>query len=231
MQNMTDRHITPELFDFLRKLKVNNDREWFKENRVRYQTYVQEPLLQFIREFDFRLRAISPQFLADARKNGGSLFRIYRDIRFSKDKSPYKTAGAVQFRHRDWKDAHAPCFYLHLEPAGSFLAMGIWRPDLQTLNKLRQGIVRQPDRWRSITGAPGFRSRFVLSGDRLKRPPKGFPPDHPLIEDLKWRDYVVSRELTEDEVQMPSFIDDFAADCSLGAPFVRFLTESLGLRW
>lgn len=228
---MAQSHITPELFEFLRDLKLNNDREWFKENRVRYERYVQEPLLRFIREFDFRLRAISPQFLADARKNGGSLFRIYRDIRFSKDKSPYKTAAAIQFRHRNCNDAHAPCFYLHLEPGGCFLAMGIWRPDLPTLNKIRHGIVNRPDRWRSITEAPGFRDRFVLSGDRLKRPPKGFPSDHPLIEALKSKDYVVDRNVSDDEAQQAGFIDDFAANCSLGAPFVRFLSDSLGLPW
>lgn len=228
---MADAHISAELFDFLRDLKLNNDREWFKRNRGRYESHVREPLLQFIREFDFRLRAISPRFVADARKSGGSLFRIHRDIRFSKDKSPYKTAAGIQFRHRKGKDAHAPGFYLHLEPERCFLGMGIWRPDVSTLNRIRRGIVRRPDRWQSITQAPDFRSRFNLSGDRLMRPPKGFPKDHPLIEDLKWKDYVAFRDLSEEEVQNPGFIDDFASHCSIGAPFLKFLADSLGLPW
>ncbi len=228
---MAQQHIGPELFAFFRDLKLNNDRDWFKQNRHRYEAHVQDPLLQFIREFDFRLRAISPEFVADARKSGGSLFRIYRDVRFSKDKSPYKTAAGIQFRHRRGKDVHAPGFYLHLEPDGCFLGMGIWRPDLPTLNRIRRGIVRQADRWKSITSAPEFRARFTLSGDRLKRPPKGFPPEHPLIEDLKWKDYVVFRNLSDDEVQQSGFIDAFASDCSLGAPFLRFLADTLGLAW
>ncbi len=224
-------HITSELFDFFRDLKAHNDRDWFQRNRGRYTDFVQEPLLQFIREFDFRLRAISPQCLADARKVGGSLFRIHRDVRFSKDKSPYKTAAGIQFRHRLGKDAHAPGFYLHLEPDGCFLGMGIWRPDHPTVNRIRRGIVARPERWRSILESPELDGHFQLSGDRLKRPPRGFPPEHPLIEDLKWKDYVVFRNLSEDEVQQPGFIDVFASDCQRGAPFMRFLGDSLGLPW
>ena len=228
---MSDPHITREFFEFFQDLKLHNDRDWFQTNRSRYEQFVREPLLRFVREFDFRLRAISPHFVADARKNGGSVFRIHRDVRFSKDKSPYKTAAGVQFRHRSGKDVHAPGFYLHLEPGGCFVGMGIWRPDGPSLNKIRRGIVRQPERWRDVIKESTVAGQFRQSGDRLKRPPKGFPPEHPLVEDLKWKDYVVSRPLSDAEVLRPGFIDAFAADCSSGASFMRFLTDALGLSW
>ena len=118
-------YINPELFTFFRELKENNNRDWFQANKARYESQVREPLLQFIADFGLRLAEISPHYLADARRSGGSLFRINRDIRFSSDKSPYKTAAGVQFRHESGKDVHAPGFYLHLEPEGIFAGVGI----------------------------------------------------------------------------------------------------------
>jgi uncharacterized protein (TIGR02453 family) len=118
-------HITPALFEFFRELKANNSKEWFAENKTRYEQQVREPLLAFIADFGLRLPAISPHYVADPRKSGGSLFRIYRDVRFSKDKTPYKTGAGIQFRHERGKDAHAPGFYLHLEPDGCFFGAGI----------------------------------------------------------------------------------------------------------
>ena len=110
------QHFGPELFEFLLDLRANNMREWFQENKGRYERHVKEPLLQFIEDFEPYLHSISEHFVADARANGGSMFRIYRDVRFSKDKTPYKTQAAVHFRHEAGKSAHAPGFYLHLAP-------------------------------------------------------------------------------------------------------------------
>ena len=101
-------YITPELFTFFRELQQNNNRAWFQANKHRYEQDVREPLLQFITDFGVRLAEISPHYLADARKSGGALFRINRDIRFSPDKTPYKTAAGIQFRHESGKDVHAP---------------------------------------------------------------------------------------------------------------------------
>ena len=132
---MTEQaHISPEFFTFFRELKENNNREWFQANKQRYETQVREPLLHFITDFGVRLPEISPRYMADARKSGGSLFRIYRDVRFSKDKSPYKTTAGIQFRHENGKDVHAPGFYLHLEPDGVFVGVGIWHPETKILN-------------------------------------------------------------------------------------------------
>src|SRR5688572_21278461 len=126
-------YFTPRLFQFLRELKANNDRSWFQANKGHYESDVKQPLLEFIADFGPPLREISEHFDADPGPVGGSLFRIYRDTRFSRDKTPYKTHAAAHFRHERGKDVHAPGFYLHLEPDNVFAACGIWHPDSDTL--------------------------------------------------------------------------------------------------
>ncbi|GAB4108167.1 MAG: DUF2461 domain-containing protein [Acidobacteriota bacterium] len=223
--------ISPELFRFLRDLRANNRREWFEAHRDRYEQHVREPLLQFVREFEFRLGGISTQFVADARRTGGSLFRIYRDVRFSRDKSPYKTHAALQFRHRQGKNVHAPGFYLHLEPDQCFAGIGIWRPDRPALNRIRAALLQRPQQWLDAIGDPDFRRVYQLGGDSLKRPPQGIDPNHPLIEDLKRTDFVAFTEFTEREATAPDFIDRYARLCAAGTPFMRFLARALGLPW
>ena len=224
-------HITPELFTFFQELKENNNREWFQANKVRYEAQVREPLLQFITDFGVRLSEISPHYVADARKSGGSLFRINRDVRFSKDKSPYKTNAGVQFRHESGKDVHAPGFYLHLEPDGVFGGVGMWHPDNQTLGKVRDGIIENPDQWRAIVEGDAFRSIFTLAGDSLKRAPKGYDPEHPLIEDLRRKDFIGTFQFSQEETCATDFIDRFADTCRRASPFMKFLTSSIGLPW
>lgn len=231
MNPMTTTYISPELFRFFRELKENNDRDWFEANKKRYKTHVKEPLLRFIGDFGVRLAEISPHYIADARTNGGSLFRIYRDVRFSKDKSPYKTAAGLQFRHESGKDVHAPGFYLHLEPDGVFAGVGIWQPDTQAVNKIRDAIVAVPDRWQRAISDEAFRSSFELSGESLKRPPKGYDADHPYIEDLKRKDFIGAASFSETDACDPAFIDRYAAVCQHAAPFMEFLTRAIGLAW
>jgi uncharacterized protein (TIGR02453 family) len=229
---MTDTHyITPELFSFFRDLKKNNNRDWFEANKHRYEGQVREPLLRFITDFGIRLAEISPYYLADARRSGGSLFRINRDIRFSKDKSPYKTAAGIQFRHEQGKDVHTPGFYLHLEPGQVFMGAGIWHPEPKTLAKIRDAIVENPDRWQRAISDEAFKRGFQLGGDSLSRPPKGYDPDHSFIEDLKRKDFIASVSLSEEEACTPNFIDRFAGRCRAAAPFMAFLTTSLELPW
>ncbi|MBN1993933.1 MAG: DUF2461 domain-containing protein [Anaerolineae bacterium] len=224
-------YITPELFTFFRELRENNHRAWFQANKSRYEAQVREPLLQFITDFGLRLAEISPYYVADARRVGGSLFRIYRDIRFAKDKTPYKTAAGIQFRHESGKDVHAPGFYLHLEPDNVFAGAGIWQPDLSTLNQIRDAIVADPAGWRQIMSDEAFQSTYSLEGEILKRPPKGYDPDHPLIEYLKRKDFVAGRPFSETEACAPDFMDRFAEGCRIAAPFTAFLTRAVGLPW
>ena len=223
------QHFGPELFEFLLDLRANNIREWFQENKGRYERYVKEPLLRFIEDFEPYLHSISEHFVADSRANGGSMFRIYRDVRFSKDKTPYKTQAAVHFRHEAGKSAHAPGFYLHLAPDEVFAGVGLWRPDSAALGRIRDRIVAVPAGWENAVGAYAFLDEFHLAGDSLKRPPKGFDPEHPLIEDLKRKDHVATCMFDEDEATAAGFIDSFADACRRASPYVQFLTTAVGL--
>jgi uncharacterized protein (TIGR02453 family) len=217
---------SPGLFAFLRELAANNDREWFAANRARYVDDVQEPALAFVEDVGLRLPDVSRHFVADARTTGGSLFRIYRDVRFSKDKSPYKTHTGIQFRHARARDAHAPGIYLHLEPGNVFAACGIWHPDSQALHAIRTAIAARPARWQDIVEGPAFSRRFRLGGDTLKRPPAGFDRDHPLIDDLKRKDFIAIAGLTESDVTAGGFLDRFLALCADAGDFMRFLCDS-----
>lgn len=220
-------HFTPALFNWLRRLKRNNNREWFLQNRQQYIEEVRDPLLRFIADAGPRLQRISPHFIADPRPSGGSMFRIYRDTRFSKDKSPYKTHAAAQFRHAAGKDVHAPGFYLHLGPGDVMIGGGIWHPDPAALAAVRTMIVEDPSGWKKALSVPAFRRDFSLGGESLKRPPRGFDPCHPLVEDLKRKDFVAFTQVTEMEACSPDFLARFIRGCRAMAPLVRFLTRAV----
>jgi uncharacterized protein (TIGR02453 family) len=220
------QYFTKATFRFLEDLAANNDRGWFNANKERYENAVKDPARRFIVDFAPSLRAISPHFRADPRPVGGSLFRIYRDTRFSKDKSPFKTHTGIQFRHDSGKDAHAPGFYLHLEPGSVFVGVGTWHPDSGSLRKIRESLVEDRAGWRRATGKR-FQDRFRLSGDSLVRAPKGFDPEHPLIEDLKRKDFIGVAQLSESRVIRRDFPEEFAGICRGGVPLVRFLCRAL----
>ncbi len=221
--------LTPKLFEFLLELKNNNDRSWFNANKDRFANEVRDPMLEFIRAFALPLSDISPHFVADPRANGGSLFRIYRDTRFSRNKAPYKTNVGAHFRHAAGKDAHAPGFYLHLEPRSCFAGCGIWHPDGATLGKIRDAIIDRPEEWRAIMSNAAFRNTFKLMENSLKRPPRGYDPNHPLIEDLKRKDFVAITRIPDDEAIQPGFVKKFAEISRTGSDFVKFLSQAVGV--
>ena len=130
----------PSLMKFLRELEKNNNRDWFADNKQRYEDLVVEPVMDFITAMGPRLETISPHFLALTGKTGGSMMRVYRDTRFSKDKTPYKTNVGLQFRHELGRDVHAPGFYMHLESSGCFIGSGIWHPASDALGAIRRHI-------------------------------------------------------------------------------------------
>lgn len=218
---------SPKLFAFLRDLKRHNRREWFLENKGRYDETVKEPALRFIAAFEPHLRKISPEFLAIPKAVGGSLFRIQRDVRFSKDKSPYKTHVGIRFLHRDAKNVHAPIFYLHLEPGASFAGAGIWHPEPPALEAIREAIVDDPKAYRKVVENARFRKRLEVGGDSLKRPPRGYDPDHPLVEELKRKDFVASCPLAEKDIARPDFDRRLAETYRDGAGYVRWLCRAL----
>ncbi len=224
-------HLRPELLQFLKQLKKNNNREWFQKNKDRYEHHVREPLLKFIEAFGPRLHKISPQFVANPSKVGGSLFRIHRDTRFARDKSPYKTHVGVQFRHERAKDVHAPGFYLHIEPEGVFVGVGLWHPDADTLGLIRETIVDDPAAWKRAKSGKAFKEHFDLAGDSLKRAPKGYAPDHPLIEDLRRKDFIAVSEWETSWITSPDFLDRFTKQCQVARPFMAYLTKACGLKF
>ncbi len=224
-------HFNQDLFEFLEDLKANNTREWFTASKDRYRNTVQEPLLRFISDFADPLYEISPEFVADPRPTGGSMFRIYRDVRFAKDKSPYKTHAAAQFRHRAGKDAHAPGFYLHLEPGSVFVGAGSWHPARDAIDGIREKISEQPKEWQEILSDPGFRKHHELGGESLKRAPRGYDPDHPMIADIKRKDFICVERFSQADACKAGFFNRFTKSCEAAAPLVRFLTEAVGQKF
>ncbi|MFZ0807927.1 MAG: TIGR02453 family protein [Candidatus Sulfotelmatobacter sp.] len=218
-------YFTPELFRFLTRLKRNNDRDWFLAHKDEYVMHVQQPALRFITDFAAPLYEISPHLVADARPTRGSLFRIYRDTRFSHDKRPYKTHLAMRFSHRG-KDVHSPGFYLHIDPAGCYAASGLWHPEPATLVKVRNAMVSRPNEWREV--------RNLLNWDdatKLSRPPRGFPCDHEFVDDLKLRDLGSAAEFTVEQTCSPKFMGTFALACRKMSPLAKFLSGALGLQF
>ena len=226
---MESPSFSPDLFSFLEELADHNDRAWFKANRQRYDDAVQEPALAFIAAFAPHLRRISRHFGADARPVGGSLFRIQRDTRFSKDKTPYKTNVGISFRHQQTGDVHAPGFYLHMEPGSVFAAAGVWHPDSATLGRIRDTIAACPEQWTRVAYGKPFVAAYRLDGASLVRPPRGYDPDHPVIADLKRKDFIGVVALTEKKALSPGFIDEYAQVCRAAAPFMRFLCDAVGV--
>jgi uncharacterized protein (TIGR02453 family) len=217
----------PSLLEFLEQLAANNNRPWFLEHKARYEEQVAGPALAFIRAFQPRLKRISASFLASDRRVGGSLMRVYRDTRFARGAAPYKTNVGIQFRHEQGRDIHAPGYYVHIAPGECFLALGLWRPEPEALTMIRQAIVDAPDRWRRARDDRNFRARWTLDGGSLKRPPRGFPADHPHAEDIKRTDFIAVEELEERDVLGKKFLDHVAESFAAGRPFMRFLCEAL----
>jgi uncharacterized protein (TIGR02453 family) len=225
MPRANTTYFTSDLFQFLRELKVHNDREWFTTHKARYLSVVEEPMLRFIADLDPRLSRIDRSIHVDPRRTGGSMFRFYRDTRFSKDKRPYKTSTGAHFRHRAvQKGESAPGFYLSLAPGESVGGGGIYHPDAPALKRIRDRIVEAPSAWARV------RKTTNVVGDSLKRPPAGYDPEHRFIEDLKRKDFYDLETFSEAEVCSPRFMDRYLAACSRLVPLLTFLNGALGLK-
>jgi uncharacterized protein (TIGR02453 family) len=225
------QYFTSATFKFLSQLATNNQRDWFNANKDRYLNDVQEPALQFIADFAPKLAGISEHFVADPRSQGGSLFRIYRDTRFSKDKTPYKTHVAMRFGHEAGFGVHAPGLYLHIEPGASYAGVGLWRPETALARTIREAIVADPAGWKKAAHGKAFTNRFEPDGESLARPPQGFDADHPLIEDLKRKDFIAGTRIEDKVVISERFLTEYTALCKTASPFVAFLTEAIGLEF
>ncbi len=218
-----------DYFKFFKELKANNNREWFNDNKPRFRESVQEPLAAFVEAMGPRLKKISKHFVADPRLNGGSVFRIYKDVRFSKDKTPYKTHGGVQFRHALGKDAHAPGFYVHLDPNEIFHGGGIWMPPSPQLLKIREAIRDNGAKWKKATTGAAFTKRFGgVHGNQLTRPPRGFDGEHPQIDDIKRKSFFAMANGKPAAAKKATFTNDVEAAMKDVKPLMKFLCEAVG---
>ena len=219
-------YFTPALFSFLERLSTHNSRDWFEANRDRFEQDVQQPMLRFIDDLRPRLASVNRSFVADPRKSGGSMFRIYRDTRFSANKSPYKTHVAARFLHRAQpKGAQGPSFYLHLEPGDSFGGGGIYHPDPSLLTRIRRTMIEDARRWRAVK-----RAGLTIEGDMLKRVPLGFDTAHPFAEDLRRTDLYVVDPFSDEDVCACDFMDRYIDTCTRVSPLVAFVVRAAGMK-
>lgn len=214
---------------FLEDLAANNERTWFEANRHRYETLVLDPALAFIESMAPGIERLSKHFVAIPKRTGGSLMRVYRDTRFSRDKTPYKTNIGIQFRHERGRDVHAPGFYLHIEPRGCFAGAGIWHPDSGALSKIRQRIAENGAAWRRATRSKRFTDSFTLGGRTLVRPPRGFGPESRDIDDIKRQDFIAVTPLADREVLRPELAESLAATLRSSKQLMAFLCAALEL--
>jgi uncharacterized protein (TIGR02453 family) len=226
---MGTRYFTPQLFAFLRDLAANNDRDWFLAHKDDYERHVREPALGFISDLVAPLAEISPHLNVDARRNGGSLLRIHRDLRFGKERGPYHTKVGFRFRLGADPTAPTPVLYLHLEPRLSFMAAGIWRPSTGDAYAIRRLIAAEPSAWEEAAHSGRFTETFTLAGDSLVRPPKGFDPKHPLLGDLRRKDFAGVAALTQRRVTCDVFLSDFVDNSRRAQPLLAFLCRALGV--
>jgi uncharacterized protein (TIGR02453 family) len=221
-----DAPFTSESFRFLRELAAHNNREWFAANKSRYESTVRDPSLAFVRAVGSKLPSISRHLVADPRPVGGSVMRIYRDIRFSKDKSPYRTSVGIHFSHDRTgdNDEHLPGFFLHLSPGDSWVHAGMWQPEPTRVAQIRKAIVARSADWKKVRA-----SVPEIESESLKRPPPGFDPAHPWIEDLKRKGFTAGLAVRDSMATGPDFPDRFIALCRTLDPLNRFLARAVNV--
>jgi len=212
---------------FLARLKKNNNRQWFSKHKSEYEDSVKLPMQSLIATLKSLVAKFAPEFDLHPKR---SIFRIYRDTRFSKDKTPYKTHVAAVFHLKgSWQESAG--FYIHIEPGGVYLGGGIYMPDGSQLKKIRAAIAEKSDEFLSIIQSSAFKKRFgQVEGDKLSRCPAGYPADHPMVEWLKFKQYYTSVEWSEKECYSVEFPKKIALVYKELIPLIRFLNEALGKR-
>jgi len=229
-------HFSSASLTFLRGLRKNNNKTWFEAHRDDYESSVRSPMRALIEQLDVRLARFAPEIMGDPRR---SMFRIHRDIRFSRDKAPYKTNAGCWFYHRDGShsvgqesEEGGAGFYFHLEPGGCFAAGGLWMPPRPALNTLRDAIAGNSKAFEKAAASPAIQKRFGgLSEDAmLKRMPRGFAEDHPAARWLRFQSFTLSRELKDTQItgpRLPAFLE---SEFTAILPLVRWLNGVLGLK-
>jgi uncharacterized protein (TIGR02453 family) len=230
------RGLTP----WLSELAAHNERAWFQAHKAEYDALVREPALAFLRDLASPMAALAPQIRVDER----ALFRIQRDTRFSRDKTPYKTHVGLHLRHILARDVHAPGFYLHLAPMGAdgpaaaegepssgcWFGAGLWQPDGPTTRRIRAHLLAHPDAWRARLDRLAQRGLRV-DGPRLVRPPPGVDAAHPLVDALRLKSFVAVAPLDPADLTDGDAVATFLARCADAIPLVEGLCEALDLPW
>ena len=219
----------PETIAFLNELKKNNNRDWFNENKSRYEEQVLDVALYFIQSMQDPLKEIAPHFTAIPKRVSGSLMRVYRDTRFSKNKLPYKTNIGIQFRHEQAKNVHSPGYYVHIDPDKVFLGAGMWMPESGPLLRIRQRIADKPAEWQCVKGHKTFVRHFKLGKSSLTRPPRGFDKEQPMIEDIKRKSFIAIKNMNHDDVLNPRFQRKVETAFKAATPFMQFLCKAVGV--
>ena len=216
--------IKPETFDFIKDVAENNNRDWFAVNKQRYED-AKTDVLSFVALLIPELAAVDPSFPAElpAKK---CLMRIYRDVRFSKNKDPYKNNYGISFRVKT--GVPEPEYYLHIQPGNSFLAAGFWMPEADVLKKIREEIDYNTTDFLNIIQSDAFKNTFKLSEeDKLKKAPKGYESDHPQIELLKLKSYIAIYPLKDAAFLKNTIIGQLKAAFQSVYPFVVFLRNAV----
>ncbi len=232
----TFRGFTPRAMTFLRGLAKNNRKEWFEDHRDAYEQELRAPMKLLIDEVDVRLAGFIPEIIGSAKK---SMFRIHRDVRFSKDKSPYKTNAACWFFHRDsgggvgGEAAHGGAgFYFHMAPGEIFCGGGIWMPPRPALNRIRESLRDDYEGFAELVNDRAFKRRFgpLSEESMLTRMPRGFDPDHPAGAWLRYQSFTAGAELAPSDIESAKLPDVLAKHYQAMTPFVRWLNTALGLK-
>jgi uncharacterized protein (TIGR02453 family) len=221
------RGFSDESFRFLRGLKRNNRRDWFLRNKHRYDTAVRAPMEALVYDVGERLQSFAPEFAANPKR---SIYRIYRDTRFSHDKRPYKTHIAAVFPHRELGKHQGAGFYVHVAPDDVFAGGGLYRPERRDLQAIRLKLADQHETFRRIVSTRMFREMFdELSGERLERVPRGFASDHPASDLLKYKQFLAGRPLPGELATSSAFPKELVRTFRTLLPMIRFLNSAIEL--
>jgi uncharacterized protein (TIGR02453 family) len=216
---------TPRTLTFLRALKRHNDREWFKARKEQYEAEVRGPLAALIEQLSADAHDFAPGILFSPRD---SILRIYRDTRFSEDKTPLKTHIAAQFPPRTLPKGRGAGLYLMVEATGAWAGGGIYGPEKSALLQIREHLAGNHQRFRSIVASPRFKKQLGgLQGERLQRVPRGFVADHPAADYLKFKQLYAGREFTAAETTSPRFYTALVTAFRDIMPLITFLNEPL----
>ena len=215
-------HIPPSVYSFLSKLKKNNNRDWFNDNKKLYQ----DAHAEVAALGDALIEQMNERDNIETPSGAKALYRIYRDIRFSKDKTPYKTGFGMHLKRATAQLRGG--YYVHLEPGNNFVGGGFWAPNKDDMKLIRDHIVQDSSGFRNAIEDPTFKKYFgKLSGEQLKTAPQGFPKDHPEIELLRHKQFLLGRSFTDKEVQTPTFLKEAVATLSAMRPFFDVMSEML----